>query len=425
MAVTDLEHALGRLPVIDLALPHDNGCKKDTRGGAKDTKSKNAKPKSVKQGARVIVAMSGGVDSSVAAALVKRAGYEVAGITLQLYDYGATQHRKGACCAGQDIHDARRVAAKLDIPHYVLDYESRFKENVIEDFADSYLAGQTPIPCVRCNETVKFRDLLQTARALGAAALVTGHYIETRKHGDKWEMHRPIDEARDQSYFLFSTTQAQLDFLRFPLARFTKDEIRRFAMQLELPVADKPDSQDICFAPDGDYAAAIKRLRPDCNVPGEIVDMAGNVLGQHQGVLHYTVGQRRGLGIGGGEPLYVVRLDAARREVVVGARADLDASLIMLEGVNWLGEDKTTQGNRQGGQDIKSLANADEIPIRVRIRSSGAPREAFLQLQANGRAKVRLAVPETGISPGQACVFYGDASMPSRVLGGGWIQTAH
>jgi len=196
-------------------------------------------------------------------------------------------------------------------------------------------------------------------------------------------------------------------------------------MQLELPVADKPDSQDICFAPDGDYAAAIKRLRPDCNVPGEIVDMAGNVLGQHQGVLHYTVGQRRGLGIGGGEPLYVVRLDAARREVVVGARADLDASLIMLEGVNWLGEDKTTQGNRQGGQDIKSLANADEIPIRVRIRSSGAPREAFLQLQANGRAKVRLAVPETGISPGQACVFYGDASMPSRVLGGGWIQTAH
>ncbi|MDD9841059.1 MAG: tRNA 2-thiouridine(34) synthase MnmA, partial [Alphaproteobacteria bacterium] len=343
MAVTDLEHTLGLLPVIDLALPHENGGKNDTRGGAKDTKCPDTNRKDTKCGARVIVAMSGGVDSSVAAALVKRAGYEVAGITLQLYDYGAAQNskekRKGACCAGQDIHDARRVAAKLDIPHYVLDYESRFKENVIEDFADAYLAGQTPIPCVRCNETVKFRDLLQTARSLGAAALVTGHYIETRKQNNKWEMHRPVDETRDQSYFLFSTTQEQLDFLRFPLARFTKDEIRRFATQLGLPVADKPDSQDICFAPDGNYAAAIKRLRPDCNVPGEIVDMAGNVLGQHQGVLHYTVGQRRGLGIGGGEPLYVVRLDAARRQVVVGARADLDASIMMLEGVNWLGEE--------------------------------------------------------------------------------------
>ncbi|MDA8776047.1 tRNA 2-thiouridine(34) synthase MnmA [Alphaproteobacteria bacterium] len=356
-------------------------------------------------GQRVVIAMSGGVDSSVAAALVKRAGYDTVGITLQLYDHGEAIRRKGACCAGQDIHDARAVAAKLDMPHYVLDYESRFKESVMDEFVDGYLAGHTPIPCIRCNETVKFRDLLTTARELGAVALVTGHYIATQQGATGWQMHRPRDLARDQSYFLFSTTQEQLDFLRFPLADLTKEEIRDYATLIGLQVADKPDSQDICFVPNGDYAGVIKRLRPDCSLPGEIRTMDGAVLGQHQGVLHYTVGQRRGLGVATGDPLYVVAIDADKREVIVGPREALARARIQLDEVNWLGD---------GGETV--------LPVRARIRSTGEPAAAELTLNDNGSAEIVLAEAEEGVSPGQACVFY--AADSDRVLGGGWISGA-
>jgi tRNA-specific 2-thiouridylase len=358
-------------------------------------------------GQRVVIAMSGGVDSSVAAALVKRAGYDAVGITLQLYDHGEAIRRKGACCAGQDIHDARAVAAKLDMPHYVLDYESRFKESVMDEFVDGYLAGHTPIPCIRCNETVKFRDLLATARDLGAVALVTGHYIATQHGETGWQMHRPRDLARDQSYFLFSTTQAQLDFLRFPLADLTKEQIRDYATLIGLQVADKPDSQDICFVPNGDYAGVIKRLRPDCSLPGEIRTMDGTVLGQHQGVLHYTVGQRRGLGVATGDPLYVVAIDADKRQVIVGPREALARARIQLDEVNWLG-------------DVGSSAGA--MPVRARIRSTGEPAAAELTLNDKGGAEIVLAEAEEGVSPGQACVFY--AANSDRVLGGGWISGA-
>ena len=358
---------------------------------------------------RVVVAMSGGVDSSVAAALVKSAGYDTIGITLQLYDHGEAVKRKGACCAGQDIHDARNVAASLDIPHYVLNYESLFRESVIDNFADTYLSGHTPIPCVRCNETVKFKDLLTTARDLGAEALVTGHYIKTSFNDGQWQMRRPVDEKRDQSYFLFSTTPEQLSFLRFPLAHLTKNEIREFAAKLALPVADKPDSQDICFVPNGDYASVIERLRPDCSLPGEIVDMDGNILGQHQGVLHYTVGQRRGLGVAIGEPLYVVRIDADTRQVIVGPKDALARRTIMLDEVNWL-----------GGEML-----SDPIDVKVKIRSTGSPVRANLTLLQGQRAEVSLDIPEEGVSPGQACVFYGaDEGPAARVLGGGWIISA-
>ena len=358
---------------------------------------------------RVVVAMSGGVDSSVAAALVKSAGYDTIGITLQLYDHGEAVKREGACCAGQDIHDARNVAASLDIPHYVLDYESLFRESVIDNFADTYLSGYTPIPCVRCNETVKFKDLLTTAKELGAEALVTGHYIETSFNDGQWQMRRPVDEKRDQSYFLFSTTPEQLSFLRFPLAHLTKNEIREFAAKLALPVADKPDSQDICFVPNGDYATVIERLRPDCSLPGEIVDMDGNILGQHQGVLHYTVGQRRGLGVAIGEPLYVVRIDADKRQVIVGPKDALARRTIMLDEVNWL-----------GGEML-----SDPIDVKVKIRSTGSPVRANLTLLQGQRAEVSLDIPEEGVSPGQACVFYGaDEGPAARVLGGGWIISA-
>jgi tRNA-specific 2-thiouridylase len=353
---------------------------------------------------RVVVAMSGGVDSSVAAALVKRAGYDTVGVTLQLYDHGEAISRKGACCAGQDIHDARTVAAGLDIPHYVLDYESRFRESVMDEFVDSYLAGNTPIPCIRCNETVKFRDLLGMAKELGAEAMVTGHYIATRRGADGWEMHRPVDLARDQSYFLFSTTQEQLDFLRFPLAELTKDEIRDFAGQLGLVVAEKPDSQDICFVPNGDYAGVIKRLRPDCSLPGEILHMDGSVLGQHQGVLHYTVGQRRGLGVAVGDPLYVVSIDADARQVIVGPREALARQKILLSEVNWLGGDAS-----------------QALDVRVRIRSTSEPAAAQIKLTGAHQAEIHLATAEEGVSPGQACVFY--AADQERLLGGGWIAS--
>ena len=382
---------LEKMPLIDL------GIGPDLTGGVSGADER--------AGQRVVIAMSGGVDSSVAAALVKRAGYDAVGITLQLYDHGEAIRRKGACCAGQDIHDARAVAAKLDMPHYVLDYESRFKESVMDEFVDGYLAGHTPIPCIRCNETVKFRDLLTTARELGAVALVTGHYIATQQGATGWQMHRPRDLARDQSYFLFSTTQEQLDFLRFPLADLTKEEIRDYAALIGLQVADKPDSQDICFVPNGDYAGVIKRLRPDCSLPGEIRTMDGAVLGQHQGVLHYTVGQRRGLGVATGDPLYVVAIDADKREVIVGPREALARARIQLDDVNWLGD---------GGETV--------LPVRARIRSTGEPAAAELTLNDNGSAEIVLAEAEEGVSPGQACVFY--AADSDRVLGGGWISGA-
>ncbi|MDP5308101.1 tRNA 2-thiouridine(34) synthase MnmA [Paracoccus spongiarum] len=355
---------------------------------------------------RVVVAMSGGVDSSVVAASLKTEGYDVVGVTLQLYDHGAALAKKGACCAGQDIHDARRVAQRMGFPHYVLDYENRFRESVIDDFADAYLAGATPVPCIRCNERVKFRDLLETARDLDADCMATGHYIRRRDGAQRAELHMAADSARDQSYFLFSTTQEQLDFLRFPLGHLeSKAETRALAAQYGLAVADKPDSQDICFVPNGDYAAVIEKLRPGAADPGEIVDQDGQVLGRHRGVIHYTIGQRRGLGIGGlGDPLYVLRLDPERRQVVVGPKSALATTIVPVSEVNWLG-DQPLEG---------------EVSCMVRIRSTRPPRAALLRPLGGGRAEVELLEAEEGVSPGQACVFY--ESGGTRVLGGGWIS---
>jgi tRNA-specific 2-thiouridylase len=356
---------------------------------------------------RVVVAMSGGVDSSVVAAMLTDAGYDVVGVTLQLYDHGAALARKGACCAGRDIHDARRVAERMGFPHYVLDYESIFREAVIEEFADSYLGGATPVPCIRCNERVKFRDLMGVARDLGADCMATGHYIrrETGPHGA--ELHRAADPARDQSYFLFSTTREQLDYLRFPLGGLaSKAETRALAARYGLPVADKPDSQDICFVPSGNYAAVIEKLRPGAAEPGEIVHLDGRVLGRHDGVLRYTVGQRRGLGIGGlDEPLFVIRLDADRRQVVVGPREALLTRTIRLREVNWLG-DGALDGERE---------------VLARVRSTREPVPALVRPAPDG-AEVELLSPEEGVAPGQACVFYATAG--TRVLGGGWIAGA-
>jgi tRNA-specific 2-thiouridylase len=356
----------------------------------------------VPKGARVVVAMSGGVDSSLCAALCARAGYDVVGMTLQLYDHGAAVKRSGACCAGSDIHDARRVAESLSIPHYVLDYESLFKETVIDDFADSYLAGATPVPCIRCNERVKFRDMLSTAQDLGADALVTGHYVRRRAGAQGAELLSAADPGRDQSYFLFTTTQAQLEFLRFPLGDApNKDVVRDAATQFGLEVAQKPDSQDICFVPNGRYADVIERLRPDAAEAGDIVDMAGNIVGRHEGIIHYTVGQRRGLGISHEEPLYVVRLDAAKRRVVVGPREALGCDRFPVEEVNWL-EHETP--DRAG------------VPVMARVRSTRPPAPARVYGD-QGRYWVELETPERGVAPGQACVFYDG----ERVLGGGWI----
>ncbi len=358
---------------------------------------------------RVVCAMSGGVDSSVVAALLKIAGYDVVGITLQLYDHGEAIRRKGACCAGQDIHDARRVAAALDIPHYVLDFESRFKESVIDDFVDGYLQGATPIPCVRCNQTVKFADLLARASDLDASALVTGHYVESRARAGTphRDLFTPADMARDQSYFLFATTQKQLDYLRFPLGLLTKPEIRGIAETLGLIVADKPDSQDICFVPDGNYADVILKIRPDAARGGEIVHLDGRVLGQHQGILHYTIGQRKGLGIGGGEVLFVVKLDAANARVIVGPREALRQNEIRISDVNWLG--------------AVPLA-IDPQQIFARIRSTRAPVAGSIRSDGEG-AVVAIDGGEYGVSPGQACVFYEGIGSGKRVLGGGFIAT--
>ena len=356
---------------------------------------------------RVVVAMSGGVDSSVVAAKLADEGYDVVGVTLQLYDHGAALAKKGACCAGIDIHDARRVAEEKGFPHYVLDYENIFQDAVIAEFADSYLAGATPVPCIRCNERVKFKDLLETAKDLDADCMATGHYIQRKMGAQGAELHSAADARRDQSYFLFSTTPEQLDYLRFPLGHLPdKDATRALASEYGLAVADKPDSQDICFVPNGDYASVIEKLRPGAAEPGEIVDHEGRVLGQHNGVIHYTIGQRRGLGIGGLEdPLYVVKLDVDAKQVIVGPKSMLATRVIPVREINWLGDEP--------------LTSRSEWHLSVKVRSTRPPREAILRPLSDTTAEVELLTPEEGVSPGQACVFY--ASEGSRIFGGGWI----
>ncbi|PZP86713.1 MAG: tRNA 2-thiouridine(34) synthase MnmA [Azospirillum brasilense] len=353
---------------------------------------------------RVVVAMSGGVDSSTVAAMLHAEGYEVIGITLQLYDHGVAVGKKGACCAGQDIHDARRVADTLGIPHYVLNYESRFKQSVMDDFVDTYLAGATPIPCVRCNQSVKFKDLLSTARELGADCMATGHYVQRVLGEDgRAQLHRGADPDKDQSYFLFATTQEQLDFLRFPLGALDKAQTRALAQQYGLAVADKPDSQDICFVPTGGYADVIRKFRPEAIRPGEIRHVDGRLMGAHTGIIHYTVGQRKGLGGGSAEPLYVVRLDAEKNQVIVGPKEALNRARFMIAELNWL----------DGALD------APAQDIRVKMRSMQVPMDARVVPTHDLQAQVELATPYAGVAPGQACVVYDG----ERVLGGGWITT--
>ena len=358
---------------------------------------------------RVVVAMSGGVDSSVVAALMKAAGHDVIGITLQLYDHGAATGRKGSCCAGQDIHDARRVAETIGIPHYVLDYENRFASAVIDSFAASYAAGETPIPCVTCNQQIKFRDLLDTAKELGADVLATGHYIQRRDGTHGPELIRAVDADRDQSYFLFATTKEQLQHLWFPLGGMPKAEVRRLARELNLPVADKADSQDICFVPTGRYTGVIERLKPGALQPGDIIHVDGRRLGGHEGIVNYTIGQRKGLKIAAGEALYVIRLDAERNEVIVGPRDFLRTQGLVLRNTNWLGDEALAD------------AAADGLSIFARVRSTQPPRPATLIVETDGTAVVVLKEGEDGVAAGQACVFYESGADEARVLGGGFI----
>lgn len=362
------------------------------------------------QGARVVAAMSGGVDSTVVAALLHKAGYDVVGVTLQLYDHGEALKKKGACCAGQDIHDARLAADTIGIPHYVLDYENRFKDAVIDQFADSYLKGQTPVPCIRCNQTVKFRDLLDVARDLGAEAMATGHYVRRAAVGNRSQMRKAVDHSRDQSYFLFATTQDQLDYLRFPLADLEKPQVRGVAASLGLRIAAKPDSQDICFVPTGDYRTLIDRLRPQGREAGDIVHMDGRVLGRHSGITDYTIGQRRGLNVAVGEPLFVVKLDPDNRRVIVGPREALLTAALTLEETNWLGDQATIEE-----------AARDGAPVLARVRSTRQPSPARLAL-IDDEIQVVFDQGEEGVAPGQACVLY-DPADPDRVLGGGFIQS--
>ncbi len=361
-------------------------------------------------GARVVAAMSGGVDSTVVAALLHKAGYDVVGVTLQLYDHGEALKKKGACCAGQDIHDARLAADMIGIPHYVLDYESRFKDAVIDQFADSYLKGQTPVPCIRCNQTVKFRDLLDVAKDLGAEAMATGHYVRRAIAGNRAQMRKAIDHSRDQSYFLFATTQEQLDYLRFPLADLEKPQVRGVAASLGLRIAAKPDSQDICFVPTGDYRTLIDRLRPQGREAGDIVHMDGRVLGRHNGITDYTIGQRRGLNVAVGEPLFVIKLNPELRQVIVGPREALLTASLTLEEINWLGDQLTIEEAAQDG-----------VPVLARVRSTRQPSPARLAM-VDGVVKVVFEEGEEGVAPGQACVLY-DPADDERVLGGGFIQS--
>lgn len=393
---------------------------------------------------RVVAAMSGGVDSSVVAAMLKREGYDVIGVTLQLYDHGVAINKAGSCCAGQDIHDARRVADSIGIPHYVLDYESRFRNAVMEDFADTYLAGATPIPCVRCNQTVKFADLKRVAEDLGADCLATGHYVQRIDGEAGPELHRAADASRDQTYFLFATTRAQLDYLRFPLGGLPKTQVRELAAELGLRVAEKPDSQDICFVPNGKYQAVVEKLRPGAIESGEIVHVDGRVMGTHNGVINFTVGQRRGLGVATGEPLFVVKLDAPNKRVIVGPREALGVTGIALKEVNWIGEHVTSDEELNGREILVRVRSTREpMPATLRISSparggsvmtpdlirgndEGGPRKTTListvapQETSAPRWHVDLATPEEGVAPGQAAVFYDPQT--SRVLGGGWIM---
>jgi tRNA-specific 2-thiouridylase len=356
----------------------------------------------IEDGALIAVAMSGGVDSSVTAALMVEAGYRVVGITLQLYDHGQMVNKKGACCAGQDIYDARMVADRLNFPHYVLDYETVFRQGVIDDFVDSYLQGETPVPCIRCNQRVKFKDLLTTARDLNAKALVTGHYVQRLegKHGA--ELHQAIDPNRDQSYFLFTTTRDQLDYLRFPLGGMPKSETREHARRFGLSVAEKPDSQDICFVPSGGYAAVVEKYRPGALDPGEIIHLDGRVLGRHTGIINYTIGQRKGLGISNPDPLFVIRLDPENRRVIVGPHEALAVSAIGVRDVNWLTD---------------PVMFKDGLKAAVKVRSTQGAIPATIYRRGANLAEIIFEAPEYGIANGQACVFF----QGSQVLGGGWI----